>query len=88
MDKSAAINGHPPALFILFFTEMWERFSFYGMKALLVLYLTAKIGNGGWEWTRSDALQLLGIYSGLVYLTPILGGVLADKFLGYRKAVI
>lgn len=81
-------KGHPPALFILFFTEMWERFSYYGMRALLVLFLTSSLLDGGWGWDRKDALQLYGIYTGLVYLTPIIGGFIADKFLGYRKAVI
>jgi len=81
-------GGHPPSLFILFFTEMWERFSYYGMRALLVLFLTSAIINGGWAWEREDALKLYGWYTGLVYLTPILGGLIADKVLGYRKAVI
>lgn len=83
-----ADKGHPPALFILFFTEMWERFSYYGMRALLVLFLTSSLLDGGWGWDRKEALQLYGIYTGLVYLTPILGGLIADKLLGYRKAVI
>ena len=83
-----AEKGHPPALFILFFTEMWERFSYYGMRALLVLFLTSSLMDGGWGWDRKEALQLYGIYTGLVYLTPIIGGFIADKFLGYRKAVI
>jgi POT family proton-dependent oligopeptide transporter len=81
-------KGHPPALFILFFTEMWERFSYYGMRALLVLFLTSSLMDGGWAWERKEALQLYGIYTGLVYLTPILGGLIADKLLGYRKAVM
>ncbi len=81
-------KGHPPALFILFFTEMWERFSYYGMRALLVLFLTSSLLDGGWQWDRKDALQLYGIYTGLVYITPILGGLIADKLLGYRKAVM
>ncbi|MFN2457032.1 MAG: peptide MFS transporter [Chitinophagaceae bacterium] len=81
-------KGHPPSLFILFFTEMWERFSYYGMRALLVLFLTSSLMEDGWAWDRKDALQLYGYYTGLVYLTPILGGLIADKLLGYRKAVI
>lgn len=80
--------GHPVGLFVLFFTEMWERFSYYGMKALLVLFLVSKISEGGWEWSREDAMQLMGIYSGLVYLTPLLGGIIADKFTGYKKAIL
>ena len=81
------VLGHPSGLFVLFFTEMWERFSYYGMRALLVLFLTSAILDGGWEWSNADALKLYGIYTGLVYLTPILGGLVADKLLGYRKAV-
>tara|TARA_B100000809_G_scaffold43630_2_gene37896 strand:+ start:32302 stop:33897 length:1596 start_codon:yes stop_codon:yes gene_type:complete len=82
------ILGHPAGLFVLFFTEMWERFSYYGMRALLVLFLVSDIANGGWEWSNAEAGRLYALYTGLVYLTPILGGLLADKLLGYRKAVI
>ena len=82
------VLGHPSGLFVLFFTEMWERFSYYGMRALLVLFLTASIMNEGWGWPREDALLLYGWYTGLVYVTPILGGLLADKVLGYRNAVV
>jgi POT family proton-dependent oligopeptide transporter len=81
------ILDHPVGLFVLFFTEMWERFSYYGMRALLVLFLTSSLLDGGWAWERDEALQLYGFYTGLVYLTPIIGGFLADKFLGYRNAV-
>ncbi len=88
MENAVDKNGHPPALFILFFTEMWERFSYYGMRALLVLFLTSSLLDGGWAWDRKDALQLYGIYTGLVYLTPILGGLIADKLLGFRRAVM
>jgi POT family proton-dependent oligopeptide transporter len=84
------VLGHPAGLFVLFFTEMWERFSYYGMRALLVLFLTASIlgENPGWEWSNEAALSLLGTYAMMVYLTPILGGYLADKHLGYRNAVV
>jgi POT family proton-dependent oligopeptide transporter len=75
-------QGHPRGLFTLFGAEAWERFSYYGMRALLVLYLTKKIGLA-----RPDALEIYGLYTGLVYLTPLLGGYLADKVLGRRKAV-
>jgi proton-dependent oligopeptide transporter, POT family len=83
------VLGHPAGLFVLFFTEMWERFSYYGMRALLVLFLTASLmgENPGWEWARENALALLGTYASLVYLSPILGGMIADRFLGYRLAV-
>ena len=82
------VLGHPAGLFVLFFTEMWERFSYYGMRALLVLFLVSDISAGGWGWPREEALKLYAMYTGLVYITPLLGGILADKILGYRKAVI
>lgn len=84
------VLGHPSGLFVLFFTEMWERFSFYGMRVLLVNFLTmALVGyNPGWEWSATNAGALFGTYAGLLYLTPILGGMIADKFTGYRNAVL
>ena len=85
------VLGHPAGLFVLFFTEMWERFSFYGMRVLLVNFLTMAIvgvDNPGWGWTAENAGALFGTYAGLLYLTPILGGLIADKFTGYRWAVI
>lgn len=82
--------GHPVGLFILFFTEMWERFSYYGMRAILVLYLVATSSgdNPGLGWTNSEALVLYGWYTMLVYVASIPGGWIADKFLGQRKAVL
>jgi POT family proton-dependent oligopeptide transporter len=74
---------HPSALYSLFFTEMWERFSYYGMRALLVLYLVNAI-----EIPRDQALQIYATYTSLVYLTPLLGGYLADRFLGTRRAIL
>ena len=83
------VLDHPSGLFVLFFTEMWERFSYYGMRAILVLFLISSIlVEGGWGWERAEALKLYAIYTGLVYITPILGGFLADKYLGYRNAII
>ncbi|MDX1327869.1 MAG: oligopeptide:H+ symporter, partial [Arenibacter sp.] len=84
------VIGHPAGLFVLFFTEMWERFSFYGMRILLVLFLTAPMisDNPGWEWPREHALSLIGTYASLLYLTPIIGGYIADRFTGYKWAVI
>ncbi|MDO5655096.1 MAG: peptide MFS transporter [Flavobacteriaceae bacterium] len=82
------VIGHPAGLLVLFFTEMWERFSYYGMRALLTLFLVSTIAEGGWEWTREEAMNLYGWYTGFVYLTPILGGIIADKLTGYRKAII
>ncbi|MGB1170312.1 MAG: peptide MFS transporter, partial [Flavobacteriaceae bacterium] len=74
----------------LFFTEMWERFSYYGMRAILVIFLTGAItgNNPGWGWDTSAALSLLGTYALFVYLTPIVGGWLADNKIGYRMAVV
>lgn len=84
------ILGHPAGLFVLFFTEMWERFSFYGMRILLVIFLTAAIGadNAGFGMPIEHAAAVYGTYAMLLYLTPILGGLIADKFLGYRWAVL
>lgn len=82
------VMGHPAGLFVLFFTEMWERFSYYGMRALFVLFLTSALMDGGWAWPRANALALYGTYTSMVYLTPIIGGILADKILGHRNAVI
>lgn len=75
--------GHPKGLVVCFFTEMWERFSFYGMKALLALYLIKHHG-----YTDSMSLALVGAYGGLVYATPMLGGVIADRWLGVRRSVV
>ena len=85
---TGGLGGHPRGLTTLFFTEMWERFSFYGMRALLVMFLTSTLLEGGWEWTREQALALFGSYVGLVYLSTMLGGYFADKKIGYRWAVV
>ncbi len=82
------VLGHPSGLFVLFFTEMWERFSFYGMRALLVMFLTTALLGGGWEWSREAAMALFGSYVGLVYLSTMMGGYFADKKIGYRMAVV
>jgi len=82
------VFGHPTGLFVLFFTEMWERFSYYGMRALLVIFLISTYDKGGWEWTTERAMSLYGTYTMGVYLTPVLGGIIADRFLGYRWAVV
>jgi len=75
--------GHPVGLFVLFFTELWERFNFYGMRALLIFYMTK-------VYVFDDAFAYLsyGAYNGLVYATPLLGGMLADRILGYRRAIV
>ena len=67
-SKEFSLLNHKPALFVLFFTEMWERFSYYGMRAIFVLFLTASFSDGGWEWSRERALGLLGIYTSYFYL--------------------
>lgn len=82
------VFGHPAGLFTIFFTEMWERFSYYGMRALLVLFLTTSIDEMGWAWQRENALALYGSYTSLAYLTTMIGGYFADKYLGFRKAVL
>ncbi len=87
---SKTVIGHPAALFVLFFTEMWERFSYYGMRAILVIFLTGAIlgDNPGWGWSSSAALSLLGTYAMFAYLAPLAGGWLGDEKIGYRNAVV
>lgn len=89
---TSKVLGHPSGLFVLFFTEMWERFSFYGMRVLLIQFLTAAVIAGdpmsGWAWTAEQAGALYGTYAMMLYLTPIFGGVIADKYIGSRMAVI
>ena len=80
-------DGHPKALFYLFFAEMWERFSFYGMRALLVLYII-KDYMASIENNEEIAYGIYAAYGALVYATPLLGGFLADRFIGYRKAIM
>ncbi|MDO5608016.1 MAG: peptide MFS transporter [Capnocytophaga sp.] len=78
---------HPKALFTLFMVELWERFSYYGMRALLILYMTANLVDGGFEFDDAKAYGIYGAYGALVYLTPIIGGYFADKLMGFRKAI-
>src|SRR5690606_10068260 len=108
MTKSNEIFGHPKGLYVLFFTEMWERFSYYGMRSLLVLYMTSYLLNDPqraadvFGYTTLHAIlvavfgeltiqqissQIYGIYTSLVYLTPLFGGMLADRVLGQHKTV-
>lgn len=77
------VLGHPRGLFVLFFAEMWERFSYYGMRALLIFYLTKH-----WLFSDGEATVVYGAYTSLVYITPVLGGWLADRYLGQRRAVL
>lgn len=78
----------PRGLYLLFGVEMWERFSYYGMRAFLVLFLTAPVAAGGYGWSKQHASTLYGLYTALVYLTPLLGGFLADHVLGTHRAII
>ncbi|HEX6533654.1 MAG TPA: peptide MFS transporter [Gemmatimonadaceae bacterium] len=78
-----ALFGHPRGLGLLFATEMWERFSYYGMRALLILYLVNALG-----WSTARAANLYGTYTGLVYFTPLIGGWLADRFIGTRRSLV
>lgn len=87
-QAGATILGQPNQLFVLFFTEMWERFSYYGMRALLVLFLITEASKGGWGWSRAEATNLYGWYTMFVYFTPILGGYVADRLLGTRRSVL
>ena len=82
-SKKPEFAGHPKGLYMLFFAEMWERFSFYGMRALLIFYLTQH-----WLFSDGESTVIYGAYGSLVYITPVLGGWLADRYLGQRKAVL
>lgn len=88
--KPDEFMGQPKGLFILFFTELWERFSFYGMRAILVLYMISEASaeNPGLGWTKATALSVYGWYTMAVYLASIPGGILADRYLGQKKAVM
>lgn len=93
MDKLKTENTHkrekhPAGLYMLFFTEMWERFSYYGMRALLIMYLTTELVRGGLGYDKSTASMIYGLFTGFVYFTPIIGGYLSDRFLGQRKAIV
>ena len=89
LKNEDTLFGHPKGLFVLFFTEMWERFSYYGMRAILVLYLVGKTDeiNPGLGWTDGEALALYGWYTMMVYVMSIPGGIIADKWLGQKKSV-
>ena len=87
-ENEPTLLGHPVGLFVLFFTELWERFSYYGMRGLLVLFLVDNVENGGFGMTDSEAIKLYGWYTMLVYVMSIPGGILADKVFGQKKAVM
>jgi proton-dependent oligopeptide transporter, POT family len=83
----SGLAGHPPGLQTLFFTEMWERFSYYGMRALLILYMTASVATGGLGFDVPKAAAIYGLYTGMVYFTALPGGWIADRLLGQKRAV-
>jgi proton-dependent oligopeptide transporter, POT family len=86
-QNDTSFYGHPRGLATLFFTEMWERFSYYGMRALLILFMTATVENGGLGFDTRLAGVIYGIYTALVYMTNLPGGWIADRFIGPRRAV-
>ena len=95
MNKSNEFLGHPKGLFVLFGTEMWERMSYYGMRGIFVLYLTSAMAVGAFGWSnmspaeiQANALSFLGTFMFMVYVTPVIGGYLADNYLGQRNSVI
>tara|TARA_Y100000748_G_scaffold302539_1_gene304998 strand:+ start:820 stop:2139 length:1320 start_codon:yes stop_codon:yes gene_type:complete len=90
MENQKTLFGHPYGLYVLFFTELWERFSYYGMRALLVLFLISETNgeNPGYGWTETEALVLYGWYTMLVYVAGIPGGWIADNVLGQKKTVM
>ncbi|MEM1221046.1 MAG: MFS transporter, partial [Bacteroidota bacterium] len=89
-DSQKELWGHPIGLYILFFTELWERFSYYGMRAIFVLFLVSETAgdNPGFGWTNAEAIKLYGTYTMLVYLASIPGGILADRLLGQKRTVM
>ncbi|MFD1423028.1 peptide MFS transporter [Laceyella tengchongensis] len=86
-SPQAARKKHPPGLYLLFFTEMWERFSYYGMRGLLILYLTKTFISGGLGFSEAVAASIYGFFTGAVYFTPLIGGWLTDRFIGKRLAI-
>ena len=82
------INNHPKALKVLFFTEMWERMSYYGMRGILVLFMTASIQDGGLDFSNSSASAIYGIYAAAVYLATLPGGWIADNIYGQQNTVL
>ncbi|PCH75486.1 MAG: MFS transporter [Flavobacteriaceae bacterium] len=90
MQQEETLWGHPKGLYILFFTELWERFSFYGMRAILILYLVSKTtgDNPGMGWDKVSAFELYGWYTMMVYVMAVPGGIIADRWLGQKKTVM
>ena len=88
MENLNQSTSHPRGLYVLFFTEMWERFGYYLMLGIFALYMLDSTQNGGMGFSASKKSDIYGTYLGLVYLTPFIGGLLADRILGYRKSII
>jgi proton-dependent oligopeptide transporter, POT family len=88
VPERGSFFGHPPGLSTLFFTEMWERFSYYGMRAILLLFMTAAVAQGGLGWNAAKAGPIYGLYTAMVYLTALPGGWIADRLLGQRRSVL
>lgn len=80
--------GHPKGVYLVAFTELWERFSYFGMTALMVLFLTGDPADGGWGWARNDAILFFSFYTGLVFVVPVVGAWLANNYLGERKCIV
>ncbi len=87
-EKKTNNYRHPKALYLLSFSELWERFSYYGMRAILPLFITARLIEGGWEWSDGESSIFCGIYGTFVYLASIPGGIIADRYLGAHKATL
>src|ERR1043165_6234518 len=83
-----AFFGHPKGLSTLFMTEMWERLSYYGMRAILILYMTAELEKGGLGWDTRSAAAIYGLYTSSVWFLPLIGGWIADRYIGARKATL
>lgn len=88
MENTGDKTKHPRSLYVLFFTEMWERFGYYLMVGIFFLYLVDPTRNGGKGFSVAQAADIVGTYIALVYLTPFIGGLIADRYLGYRRAII
>ena len=88
MSTSATNTKHPRGLYVLFMTEMWERFGYYLMVGIFLLYMVDPISSGGLGFSQGKALDIVGTFVALVYLAPFLGGLIADRLIGYRKSIL
>lgn len=88
LPPQGELGGHPKALYVLSSTEMWERFNYYGMRAILILYMTKAVAEGGLGWSQSKSSIIYGWFTGLVYLLTIFGGIIADNALGQRRSIL